>query len=189
MTANMRTKVGRGPEWWRIAMWGGACGLLAVPLIAMQFTGEVDWTGGDFLFAAVLLGLACGTIELAARVSGDWAYRGGVILAVAASFLLVWVNGAVGIFGNEGNPANLMFLGVIAIAILGAVFAAFRASGMMRAMLAAAVAQALVSVIGFVAGWTSPGQAGVYEAALNFALFTPFWLASAMLFRRASRAA
>lgn len=176
----------QGRERWRGAMWIAAAGLLLVPLVAMQFTGEVQWTGSDFVFAAVLLGLACGTVELAARASGDWAYRGGVIFAVAASFLLVWVNGAVGFLGSEDNPANLMFLGVIVIAILGSVFSGFRASGMARTMIVAAAAQVIAALTGLAAGWASPGYAGIYEVVLGTTLFTPLWLASAGLFRKAA---
>ena len=36
--------------------WGGALALLALPWVAMRFTDEVVWTGGDFaLFGAMAL--------------------------------------------------------------------------------------------------------------------------------------
>lgn len=43
------------------------------------------------------------------------------------------MNGAVGIVGSEDNPANLMYGGVLAVGIVGAVIARFRAEGMARA--------------------------------------------------------
>lgn len=36
------------PRTLRIAVWGAICALLIAPLLAMQFTNEVAWTGSDF---------------------------------------------------------------------------------------------------------------------------------------------
>jgi len=35
-------------------------------------------------------------------------------------------------------------------------------------------------------GWASPGSEGVYEVVLGTGLFTPLWLLSAWLFRKAA---
>ena len=118
--------------------------LLLLPLVAMQFTTEVDWTASDFVFAAVVFGVVGGTFELAVRRNGNPWYRGGVAIALATGFLLVWINAAVGIIGDEDNPANFMFLAVILTAIGGAILARFEAAGMARAMAAAAGAELLV---------------------------------------------
>ncbi|MDH3469138.1 MAG: hypothetical protein OES26_25195, partial [Gammaproteobacteria bacterium] len=95
--------------------------ILLLPLIAMRFTDEVVWDLADFAVAGVLLLGAGLTFELIARKAGSFAYRAAVAIAVAAALLLIWVNLAVGIIGNEGNPANLMYLGVLAVGIAGAV--------------------------------------------------------------------
>ena len=58
---------------------------------------------------------ACGTCELAARMTGNSAYRAAVGVAVAAAFILVWMNLAVGIIGTEDNPAKLMYGGVLPV--------------------------------------------------------------------------
>ena len=67
-----------------------ALGLLAIPLVAMQFTDEVDWQIGDFaLFAALLFALGA-VIELAIRfVRVRWARAIAIGLALAG-FLFVW---------------------------------------------------------------------------------------------------
>ena len=52
---------------WRLfrwVMWGGAALLLALPLVAMQFTSEVNWTASDFVVMGAMLGIAAGTVEL-----------------------------------------------------------------------------------------------------------------------------
>jgi hypothetical protein len=174
-------------NWLRLAGWGGAVVLLALPLVAMRFTSEVDWTLSDFVVMGALLGGSGLVLELATRKSNSLLYRLGVTAAVATSFLLVWVNLAVGFLGDEGNPANLMFLAVIAVAVIGGLMARSRPAAMVRAMLAAAAAQVLAGALGFAAGWSSPGFQGLYEVVLGTGLFTALWLGSAALFRSASR--
>ncbi len=51
------------------------------------------------------------------------AYRFAVGVALAAAFLLVWMNLAVGLIGSEDNPANLMYFGVLAVGFIGAIIA------------------------------------------------------------------
>jgi len=73
--------------------------LLLVPLIAMQFTAEVNWTPLDFVAAAVLLfgtGISC---EFVLRKVKKTRYRIAICLLLLAMLLLVWVQLAVGIFG------------------------------------------------------------------------------------------
>lgn len=175
---------------WRLfrwAMWGGAAFLLALPAVAMQFTAEVDWTASDFVVMGAMLAIAAGTVELAMRASGDSAYRLGAIVAVGAGFLLIWVNLAVGIIGSENNPLNLVYGGVLGVAVAGSAFAAFEPSGMARALFATAAAQMLVTILALVWGWGAwepPGAAGIL--ALN-GFFATLWLLSGGLFRRSSR--
>jgi hypothetical protein len=170
----------------RVVGWGFAAVILLLPLVAMQFTSEVDWGFGDFVVMGALLGGSGLVLELATQKSASLCYRFGATFAVAAAFLLVWVNLAVGFLGDEGNPANLLFLGVIAIAIIGAIVARARPAGLANAMLIAAGAQVLAGATGLAAGWASPGSEGIYEVMLGTGLFTPLWLLSAWLFRKAA---
>lgn len=96
------------------------------------------------------------------------------------------MNGAVGFFGSEDNPANLIFFGVLAIAVLGSALAGFQSAGMARTMFATATAQVLVGVIVLAAGFGSPGYDGLYEAVMGTSVFAALWLISASLFRRAA---
>lgn len=170
---------------WRIIGWGMAAGLLLLPLVAMQFTDGVDWTALDFVFAAIMFGGTGLVFELAVRMAPNAAYRSGVACALAAAFLLVWINGAVGIIGDEDNPLNLLYGGVIAVALIGAVAARFRAKGMTRAMTAAAGAQALMIVVAVIAGTDDPpGWAGL--VLLN-GFFVGLFALAAALFRNAAR--
>lgn len=176
---------GRGIPW-RLIGWGAAAMLLLLPLVAMQFTAEVNWTPADFVFAAVMFGTVGGTFELAVRASGSGAYRGGVAMALATAFLLVWINLAVGIIGNEDNPLNLMFFGVIAAALVGAIAARFEAAGMARAMAVAAAIQAAVGIGVFIADAGATEPPGRFGLLPLIEFFAGMWLASAWLFRRAA---
>lgn len=74
--------------------------LLLIPLVAMQFTNEVNWSGFDFLVMGVLLlgtGLIC---ELGLRKVKKRTNRLVLCLAVLGIFILVWMELAVGIFGT-----------------------------------------------------------------------------------------
>jgi len=187
MTMEAENGGGRRGFPWRIATWGAAALLLLLPLVAMQFTDEVDWDLTDFITIGAMLFAACGAIEVAARATRSNAYRAAVAVAVAAAFLLIWINLAVGIIGSEDNPANLMFAGVLAVAILAALIARFRPYGMARAMVATALAQGLVGAIALVAGWGATGANWPQVIVVLTGFFAALWLGSAWLFRRAAR--
>ena len=162
----------------RIMLWSVAGLLLLLPLVAMRFTEEVNWTGSDFLFAAILIGGTGALFELAARMSRNSAYRAAAAAALAAAFLTIWVNAAIGMIGNEDNPYNLVFLGIVLLALAGAALARFRAEGMARAMAAAAVAQFAAGAVGL----SSDVRGGIFSAA-----FALLWGLSAALFAKAAR--
>jgi hypothetical protein len=163
---------------WRIAGWSIPAMLLLLPLVAMQFTEEVNWTAEDFVFAAVLFGSVGLAFELIVRKSGSLAYRFGAIGAVVATFLTIWVNGAVGMIGSEGNPYNFLFLGVPFVALLGAILARFKARGMAAATTAAAAVQAALGLYGL----SADPLGGAFSTG-----FAGFWLIAAACFQVAPR--
>jgi hypothetical protein len=199
MAANTEHVGGWGVSRWRLTAWAAVVALiLLAPLIAMQFTEEVNWDLFDFIFMGVLLFGTALTYELVASKGGTTAYRVAVGVACATGLVLLWINAAVGIIGD--GPINLMYLGVLAVGFIGAFFARFQPRGMSRALFATALAQILVPVIALViwkAGWQEllihpnsphppfdPGVAQVF--ALN-AVFAALWVGSALLFRHAAR--
>ena len=161
--------------------------ILLFPLVAMQITDQVAWDLADFVVAGALVGGTGLMYELAARRAGNIAYRAAMGVALAAAFILVWLMGAVGIIGEEGDRADLMYLGVLAVGIIGAVIARFRPHGMARALLATALAQALVAVIALIAGKHQAPISSVFEVVGLNGFFVALFIGSAWLFRQASR--
>lgn len=118
-------------------------------------------------------------------IDGAAAYRSAVGVAVAAALILVWLSLGVGIIGKDGDPANLMYFGVLAVGIIGAIIARFRPDGMARALFATAVAQALVAAIALIARLGLPWS-GPAEILLLNGFFIAMFAGSAWLFRRAA---
>lgn len=173
---------GRGAIPWRIVGWGVAALILITPLIAMQFTREVNWTAGDFVFASVLI-LAVGIpLELVVRKTGNAAYRAGAGLALAAGFLLIWSNGAVGITDSEADA--LLSLLVPTVGFVGAIVARFRPAGMAVAMFATAATVGIVNVAALIAGIVPPVNSAFEVLGLT-AFFVVLLVGSALLFREA----
>lgn len=166
---------------WRVIGWGGAVALILTPLVAMQFTNEVNWDETDFIAAAIIFGIVGGLIELAVRISTNWYFRFGAIFAVLAGFMVVWANLAVGMIGNEDNPVNLWFGAVLFIAIAGAILSRFHKRAMATAMLAAGSAQALIGLFAGILGTDMRG--GIFTFVLS-----GLWFVSGALLATANRA-
>jgi hypothetical protein len=74
--------------------------LLLIPLIAMQFTEEVNWAPFDFVVAGVLL-LGTGLIfEIVIRKINKIKYQIAICVALLLMLLLIWAELGVGIFGT-----------------------------------------------------------------------------------------
>ena len=113
-------------------------------------------------------------------------YKWAAGIALAAAFVLVWLSLGVGIIGRDGDPANIMYFGVLAVGIVGAVIARFRPHGMARALFVMALAQLLVALIALFGGLGRPWS-GALELSLLNGFFIAVFLGSAWLFRRAAQ--
>ena len=72
------------------------------------------------------------------------AYRLGLTIAVGTVLFLLLGAGALGIIGAGGRP-DLMYLGVVAVGVVGALAARLRARGMAVTLLAMAATQVATS--------------------------------------------
>ena len=115
------------------------------------------------------------------------AYRCAFSMAVATAFLLLWLNAAVGVIGNENDDANPIILGVLAVGVIGTLMARLQPVGMARALFATALAQVLVAVIALIAGLGSTGPRWPQKILELTGFFAALWVISAWLFRKAAR--
>lgn len=169
----------------RIAGWSVAAALLLLPLIAMQFTPEVNWTASDFIIWGIMLGTVGGLFELAVGLSPLPSYRAGFALALVGAFLVTWVNLAVGIVGSDDNPSNQFFFLALLVGVVGAGLARLRAAGMTYAMFSTALALG----IAFVLAEMSPRDELWVPASretMGTGILALIFVASALLFRRAA---
>lgn len=163
--------------------------ILLIPLAAMKFSDEVNWSAGDFVVAAILL-IGSGLIyEFVSRKMRSHLYKIAAGIFVASSLILIWANLAVGIIGNEDNPANAMYIIVIAVGIVGSVITRFKPIGMTRTLLTMAAAQMLVPVIALII-WqpqadSMEGLLGILGVFSLNAFFAVLFISSALLFKRA----
>ena len=174
-------KVGGRRGYWRIIGWGTAAFLLLLPLIT-----NAPWTLSDYIFMGVLFAIVGGLFELTVRMSPNVPYRAGVAFALLGAFLVTWVNLAVGIFGSEDNPANLLFFCAVLVGAVGSAFARFRPNGVAAAMISAAVALGIAFAIA-VAGPTDEPQVPHLRELAGTGVFVGLFLVSAWLFRKAAR--
>jgi hypothetical protein len=153
--------------------------ILLIPLLAAP-----AWTLADFVFAGVLIFGTGLTYVLVARKAGNIAYRSAVGVALAAGFLFVWGNAALGI--SDSDADLMFFLWVPTVGILGAIIARFQPRGMARAMFATALTLALVAVIALIAGIV-PAYNSAFEVLGITGFYVALFVGSALLFRHAAR--
>lgn len=160
--------------------------LLMIPLVAMQFTDEVVWTAGDFLVAGVLLLAAGLAYERVTRSVSNTYYQLACAVALFTALLLVWVSLAVGIIGDENHPANWMFAGVLAVAVIGSLWARLQPRAMARALYVTTLVQFLVALL-IVGGWAIGVSSFGATPFVVCLMFMVMWFSSAALFWKASR--
>jgi hypothetical protein len=112
-------------------------------------------------------------------------YRLAVAVGLGTVLLLVWMIGALGVIGPGGRP-DLMYAGVLAVGLVGAVIARLRPRGMAWTLVAMAVAQVVVAVIALLAGLQHTAGASVAEILGLTGMYVVLFGVSAWLFLRAA---
>lgn len=123
------------------------------------------------------------------QTTSNTAYRAAAGVALAAAFLLMWFNVAVGVIGPEDDDANVLGFAVLAVGVVGVMVARFQPNGMARALFVTALAHALVAVIALMAGFGSTMPDWQRKIVVLSGFFIALWLLSAWLFRKAARTA
>ena len=156
--------------------------LVVAFLLMVPWWAGAPWSKTDYLVAGALV-LGMGLLyEFVVRKGRNIVYRIAFGLILATELLLIWINLAVGIIGSENHPANLLYGGVIALGLTGALLARFQPLGMARASVAMALTQALVPLIALMI-WKSQITWTIFGANAFFALL---FFGAAWLFRCSS---
>lgn len=98
MKASISHSANSTKSMWRVA--GFTAVILMVPLVAMQFTNEVNWSPFDFIVAGILLFSAGLVYEYIGHKLPNNERRILLRFALLIIFLLVWAELAVGLFGT-----------------------------------------------------------------------------------------
>ena len=77
-------------------------GLLLIPFISMQFTHEVNWGIADFMIMGFLL-FGVGSIFVLISRRTQRKYQVLIAMILAAVFLYIWAELAVGVFTDLGS--------------------------------------------------------------------------------------
>jgi len=169
-----------------------AVSLAATLILIAAVVLRSEGSPADFMALAVDAAIIVGAVVYMAVNRHSKTYRWAVALALVPTFILFWAIGAVALLGPEigRNTADLIYFGVPAVGVIGAIIAGFRPLGMARAMFAMALAVLVLPVI-LVAGLTplSPNQAGElfpYGLLLVHSPFAALFAASGWLFRKAA---
>jgi hypothetical protein len=146
--------------------------------------GGFDWSPGDFVFAFILIAGTASVFELARRKATSSAYKIAAGLALLGTFLLIWVNGAVGIIGD--SDVNALYGFVVLTLLFGAIISRFQPQGSATTLFAAAAIQFIIPIIAYFIH-TPDFSPGVMQVFMLNAGWVALFLASAIFFRQASQ--
>jgi hypothetical protein len=164
----------------RVAL--GALAALMVPLVASRVVEGWNWKARGFVIVYVLFFGTGMAYALIARKMDAWAYKAAVGLALVAGFALGWSNMVQ--VADSGHPENLVYYSVLAVGVVGALLARLKARGLALTLFAMAATLALIAVM-------LPSGAPPYLArnmAIGHGVYVALFIASGLLFRRASLA-
>ena len=83
-----------------IAIYTVAALILSIPLVAMQFTNEVNWSAFDFAVAGILLFVSAFGINVILNSVRINSMRFLYVALLVITLILIWAELAVGIFNS-----------------------------------------------------------------------------------------
>lgn len=114
--------------------------------------------------------------------SGNRFYYWAWVLVMLSSFLLFWVNGAVGIIGDSNNDVNMLYSASLGLGVMGALWQRFRPLPMVYLMLILGFLQVLIAVLAWLLDWGVSGPVWPWDVWVLSIFFTLMWLMAAWLF-------
>lgn len=159
---------------------------MVVALVGLTLAGKLDWGVMDFVFVAVVLFGGLGAYRFVSGRGQGRTFHLAVALSLITALSMIWITLAVGIIGSEDNQANIMYVAVLGIGLLGSIIARFRAPGMKWTMVWVTIAQFAVTILAYTI-WKPETEQHVFSTAVLNLFYVMLFLSSAVLFHRASR--
>lgn len=161
--------------------------LLIIPIIGSMTVEGWNWDTFDFVFAYVVFFMTFFAIEMVVKHSKNGTFRMAVAVQVVTMLALLWINGAVGIIGNEGNVVNVWYLAIIALGFLGPLLTRMKGNAMSYVLFTMAVIQMAIPTVAAIVfrpiAAEPPGVIGIFFLNGFFALA---WVASGLMYRNAA---
>lgn len=114
-------------------------------------------------------------------------YKSAIAISVFGAALLVWMSLGIGIIGEDGSPANLVYASVLLIGAIGAVASRLKSSGLALTLFTMALVQAVIAIISILMKAGMPWSPPLELLGLN-GIFIVLFTAAGLLFRRAGKA-
>ena len=160
--------------------------LLMIPFVAMQFTGEVNWSAADFVLMGALLFGTGTSFVLITRFRTNLVYRIAMGMAIGTTLFMIWANLGVGLIGSGPNLGNLMYMGVLAVVFIGSLRSRFSSVGMEHVMYLTALSLVLLAGIALIANMDEYRGSSVNEILAVNGFFALLYAVSGSLFRYAA---
>lgn len=148
----------------------------------------MNWSIGDFIVAGVLLAMLGVAGMIFVRLKRPLSYRLGFVAHIVGSVLLFWAGGAVGLIGDANHPANLYYLLVLLVGVVGGVYGRFSPGAMKKTLLVMAIMQVAIGSSALALGWGSEAAKWPWDIVAATLAFALVWLIGAFLFRQAEKA-
>lgn len=159
--------------------------ILMIPLIGMQFSDEIVWTLSDFvIMGAILFGTGLAYLFVTQK-SSHAAFKAAVAFALFTGFFLIWSNMAVGIIGSENNAINLLYFGVIAAGVIGAIISRFEPEPLAKVMYVMAALTSVIAITAIILGVHHLPESSLMEITGVNGFFMFLFVVSGLLFRYA----
>jgi hypothetical protein len=157
--------------------------LLMVPFLAMKFTAEVNWSVFDFILGGTVIFTTGLAFVVLMKYASNLVSRAAMVMALGTTFLMVWVDLAVGIIGSGPNLANLLYGLVVAGGVIGAILSQFAPRGMERTMYAMAAGVVVIAFIALLSNMQAYSGSSVLEIIAVNSFFAVLFGIAGVLFR------
>lgn len=158
--------------------------ILCIPLVAMQFNQEVNWSAFDFIIMGLLLFSVGFAYLIVTRYMSNIVYKAAVAMALGSTFLMLWANLAVGLIGSGPHIGNWMYLAVLVVGLIGTILSRFQAAGMERTMYAMAFTFIVLASIALLTKMYNYPSSSVNEILGVNVLFAGLFTIAGLLFRQ-----